>query len=125
MFIIFLIILTLAILLEGTVTTLPLVFLCLLCFAIIIQDWRIFPLAFGAGILLDMFAVRPVGSASMFFLILFFLLLLYQRKYEITSMPFVGIAAFIGSGLFLTIFEARDMLLQAQRPKLWLPKPLI
>jgi uncharacterized membrane protein YjjP (DUF1212 family) len=35
---------------------------------------------------------------------MFFMILLYQRKYEINSYPFVAAAAFLGSVGFLLVF---------------------
>ena len=93
-----------ALFLEGTVTTLPLVFICLLCLTIFIRNLSLFIVAFLAGILLDAFALRSLGETSIFFLLLIFLILLYQRKYEINSYPFVLMASFLGSLLYLSIF---------------------
>jgi cell shape-determining protein MreD len=105
--------LLLLLLLEGTVTTLPLVFVYLLCFSIIKRDTSVFPLAFVAGIVLDLMTVHPVGGSSLFFVIILFLVQLYQRKYEITSYPFVFVSSFIGSWLFLMIFGYHDTVMQA------------
>lgn len=113
MFFLFLFLLAIAILLEGTIMTLPIVLISLLCFAVIVRDWRIFPLAFVSGFLLDVFAVRPLGTTSIFFLIFFFLILLYQRKYEITTVPFVAAASFAGTLLFIFIFGYKYAFLQA------------
>lgn len=90
--------------LEGTVTTLPLVFICLLCLTILIRSSLIFFVAFFAGILLDAFALRSIGATSIFLLLAVFLILLYQRKYEINTFPFVLMASFLGSLLFLILF---------------------
>src|SRR5579859_116016 len=90
--------------LEGTVTTLPLVLICLLCLTIFFRNLYLFIAAFFVGILLDAFALRELGETSIFFLLLIFLILLYQRKYEINSYPFVLIASFVGSLLYLLLF---------------------
>ena len=104
MIILLFILLIISIFLEGTVTSLPLVFLCLLCLTILLRDSWLFLVAFLAGIFLDTFALRPLGESSIFFLIVVFLILLYQRKYEINTYPFVLIASFVGSLIFLIIF---------------------
>lgn len=104
MIILLFILLLISIFLEGTVTSLPLVFLCLLCLTILLRDSWLFLVAFLAGIFLDTFALRPLGESSIFFLIVVFLILLYQRKYEINTYPFVLIASFVGSLIFLVIF---------------------
>ena len=99
--------------LEGTVTSLPLVFLCLLCLTIFMRDSTLFFLAFLAGIFLDAFALRALGQTSIFLLIAVFLILLYQRKYEINSYPFVLIASFVGSLIFLMVFGYTNALVEA------------
>lgn len=101
--------LAVALLLESTVTTLPLVLVLLLCFATIKRDTSIFIIAFCVGIFFDIVTLRPVGVASMFFLTFLFLVFLYQRKYEIESYPFVIMASFVGSWFFLTIFGYQDV----------------
>jgi cell shape-determining protein MreD len=105
--------LIIAIFLEGTVTTLPLVLVCLLCLTIIRRDWVVFPAAFVAGLLLDTLLVHKVGGASIFFLLYVFLIFLYQRKYEINSYPFVFTASFFGSLLFLLVFGFSNIFSQA------------
>lgn len=107
------ILLLISVLLEGTVTALPLVLICLICMTIVVRDSFIFLPAFLAGIFLDAFALRSIGETSMFLLLLVFLILLYQRKYEIDSYPFVLLASFVGSFLFLTIFGYSSAILEA------------
>ena len=98
------ILLLLALILEGTVTSLPLVLICLLCFAIIFRSPAIFFIAFISGLLLDLLTLHAVGGASIYFLFFLLLVFLYQRKYEIDSLPFVILSSFFGSWGFLTIF---------------------
>jgi rod shape-determining protein MreD len=101
MFFFLIIALIISLLLEGTVTTLPLVLIVLLCLTIQRRDASIFPLAFFAGIFLDILTVHIIGVSSIFFTVMVFLILLYQRKYEINSYPFVAAAACLGSFVFL------------------------
>ena len=107
------ILLIIFIFIEGTVTTVPLVLIMLLCLAIIHKGNWVFFLAFFAGLLLDLFKLQILGGTSLFYLIFLFLVLLYQRKYEINTFPFVIIASFIGSMLYLFIFRYDDVLLLA------------
>lgn len=93
-----------ALLLEGTVTNLPLVFIALVIVTIAMRNLFLFLLAFISGIFLDAFALRPLGETSIFLLLCVFLMLLYQRKYEINSYPFVFLASFVGSLIYLLIF---------------------
>lgn len=113
MLILLLILLFVAVLIEGSLTTLPLTLVCLLCLTIIKRDDKVFITAFVAGLFLDIFALREVGGSSIFFLLFVFLILLYQRKYEIYSTQFVLVASFIGSALFLFIFGYGNVLGQA------------
>src|SRR5882724_4709879 len=107
------ILLAIFILLEGTVTTLPLVLVFLLCITILKRDGVIFPIAFVAGLLLDLLTVQTVGEKSIFLIVFVFLVLLYQRKYEINSYPFVVFAAFFGSLGFGLLFAIGNVFGQA------------
>ena len=75
-----LILLIIALILEGTLTALPLVFICLLCLTILMRDQRIFFIAFITGIFLDAFSLRPLGETSIFFLFVVFLIFLYPNN---------------------------------------------
>lgn len=111
--VLFLILLIIAIFLEGSVISLPLVLVFLLCLAIWKRDGIAFPIAFAAGLLLDILVVRTIGMSSLFFVVFVFLIFLYQRKYEINSYPFVAFAAFFGSIVFLLIFGYRGWFWQS------------
>lgn len=100
-----------AIFLEGSVTVLPLVLICLLGLTIFKRKAVVFLIAFLVGIILDILIVRVLGSTSIFFLIFIFLILLYQRKYEINSYPFVAVATFLGSLVFLFVFNRGNLFL--------------
>lgn len=113
MFFLLLVLLIISIFLEGTVTTLPLVLVCLLCLTIYKRGTVVFPIAFLAGLLLDLLLVRTIGPSSLFFIIFVFLILLYQRKYEINSYPFVAAAGFLGSAIFLLLFSNGNWFWQA------------
>jgi cell shape-determining protein MreD len=99
--------------LEGTLTTLPLVMLYLLCMTILKRDAGVFVVAFFAGLCLDLLAVRTLGVTSLFFILFLFLLLLYQRKYEIYSYPFIVASSFLGSAGFLFLFGYGNIFLQS------------
>lgn len=102
-----------SIFLEGTVTNLPLVFISLVILTIAMRNLFLFILAFVAGIFLDTFALRTLGMTSIFLLFYVLLMLLYQRKYEINSYPFVMLATFAGSLIYLSIFGYPNALLLA------------
>ncbi len=98
-----------AVLLEGSVTTMPLVLIFLLSFAIIKQNEAVFILALLSGVLLDLMTLRPVGETSLFYVFFLFGILLYDRKYEIHSLPFVIAASFLGSALYLMVFARQSI----------------
>lgn len=102
-----------SLLLEGTVTTLPLVLLFLLALGIARQDEAVFILAVLAGILLDILALRPVGITGIFYVVFLFLMLLYDRKYEIHSLPFMAVSSFLGSFVYLLLFVRQEIFLQS------------
>ncbi len=95
----------LSVFLESSVTTIPLVFLVLLAFFVLERKEWIFALAFLAGIFLDILSFRIVGSTSIFFLILLFLVFLYERKFETATNYFIFAASLAGSILFLAVFS--------------------
>jgi len=105
--------LLLVIILEGILTTVPLTLIFLLCLTVMKrQEWIFIP-AFFAGLILDVFSFRPIGLTSMYFLSFMFLLLLYQRKYETATLPFVVISSFFGTLLYLLLIAQPSFFFQA------------
>ncbi len=102
----------LMIIFEGVLTTLPVALIFLLCLMVMKRQEWIFPLAFLSGIILDVFSFRPIGFSSLFFVTFLFLILLYQRKYETATMPFVIIASFFGSIGYLLLMGESGVLIQ-------------
>ncbi|HUD44000.1 MAG TPA: hypothetical protein VMR41_00470 [Patescibacteria group bacterium] len=109
---IFLVILCLFTFIEGTVTTMPLVLALLIAYAVCTQKEDVYFLAFISGLLIDLFQSRVVGVTSVFFLCSVFLVLLYQRKYEIASYPFIGLSALLLSFFYLLIYIRTDIIPQ-------------
>lgn len=99
--------------LESSVTTLPLVFLTLLCLAVLTSKEWIFVIAFIAGVLLDALSFRALGQSSLYFILYIFLVFLYERKFEISTKYFIFIASFLGSFGFLIIFSYNNLILQS------------
>lgn len=108
----FILLLFISIILEATITTIPLVFITLFCFLIFRRNGIIFPFAFFAGLILDIVLLRVPGTTGIFYLLVLLLVSLYQRKYEIYSAPFVAVASFFGSLLFLNVFHYEQIFLQ-------------
>lgn len=99
------------IILESSVTTLPLVLLFLIFYTVFTRSESVFFIAFFAGLLLDILMLRPLGVTSIFFLVIIFLILLYENKFEIGTMYFVMIATFVMSFLYLIFFPVSQIYL--------------
>lgn len=101
--------------LESAVTSLPLFLLAVLVMLIFypIKYNLVFVLAFLGGLILDASAVRFLGSSSIFLTCWLFFILLYERKYEIDTIPFVLVASFFGIFSYLWLFGYGDKLIQA------------
>lgn len=109
----FLFFLIFAILLEGTITSIPLVLDVLLVVYILRRKSFLFILALISGIVLDVFSVRTLGSSSIYFVSFLFIIFLYERKFEITTYPFILFSSFLGGLFYLWIFGYNYILQQA------------
>lgn len=89
---------------EGSVWALPVLIAFLLPFIVIKKEPWVFPIAFVAGLLLDTLTLGVVGLRSLFFILLLFVVLLYERKFEVQTIPFVFFSSFLGSLLYLYLF---------------------
>ena len=110
---VFYIMLFLATYLEGTLTTLPLVLALVIPYAVSTQKESIFLGVFLSGLILDLMSGKTIGVTSLYFLCSVFALLLYQRKYEIATYPFIAISTAILSLLYLFLFVHTSIVLQA------------
>lgn len=90
----------------------PIVFILLTFLAFVSKTW-IFFLAFFMGIILDLMLFRFLGATSLFLTTFLFLIFLYEKKFEIYTLPFVFVASFMGSALYLMIFGYNYVLQQA------------
>ena len=109
---IFYIMLFIATYLEGTLTTVPLVLAIAIPYAVSTREESIFFAVFLSGIFLDLLSGQTIGFSSFYFLCSIFALLLYQRKYEIASYPFIALSTAVLSVLYLLIFVHTYILLQ-------------
>lgn len=105
-------ILLFAIVLEASWVQLPLVLLSILLLGVLLKEHWIFFAAFVAGIFLDITAFRTVGISSMFFVVMLGGVFLYERKFEIQSMPFVAFATLISSSLYFFFFGSTVAIVQ-------------
>lgn len=89
--------LAISILIESSITTLPLTLLIILFASIWVRNSDVFLIAFFAGFFLDILAFKHFGWSSMYFTLFVYAIFLYQRKFEIMTFSFVMLAGFIGS----------------------------
>jgi len=112
MVIFFIVLLSISIILEASITTIPFIVVILLFLAVFYQKAWVFFLGLIAGILFDSLSFRPLGESSMFFLVFLYLVFLYRRKFEIDTLPFFIIANTIASICFLILLGADFIPLQ-------------
>ena len=106
-------ILLIAVLIEATFTTIPLALLLLINFLILEKKSWVFAASFFSGLALDILSLRYLGSTSLYFVIVLFIINLYERKFETSNIYFVLFTSFVGSFFYLTVFEVRLALSQA------------
>lgn len=100
-------------LLQSSLTTLPILLVFLLFLTIQKKDGSVLSIAFFVGLLYDLLAVQFLGVSSLFFVCFVFLILLYQKKYEISTFYFVAFASFLGSLVYLALFGFSTIFFQA------------
>lgn len=105
------VLLILALCLEISVTTLPLVFVSLLCLIVVLREDWLFIAAFLTGLLLDLLSFRTLGLSSIFLVSFLFVVLLYQGKFEIDTGYFVAAVGFLGSFLFLFLVGSTQLII--------------
>jgi cell shape-determining protein MreD len=106
-------ILALSFILEGTITTLPLVLISFLILMIFLRAKFLFWLAFVAGIMLDIFLLRPLGLTSLMLIIFLFFVVLYENKFESSTAYFILVVSFLGSLIYLLILGLSSVLIQS------------
>ena len=77
--------LLLALLSEVSLTTIPFIFLVLLCLMVVFKGNWLFAAALVFGLLFDLLSFKTVGFSSSLLVVFLFLVLLYQSKFEITT----------------------------------------
>jgi cell shape-determining protein MreD len=96
-------------LLQSFITTLPLIIVWLVIFYVFFQDSRAFFLAFLSGVILDSSSVQTIGLSSLYLVGFVFLLSLYEKKFEIQTLPFVALSSFLGAVGYLWITDGSYM----------------
>jgi len=107
------ILLTLFVAIASGVTTIPFSVGLLAVGAVVFRKSRVFFLALGLGLFLDLAMIRPLGYTSLVLITFVFLIRLYERKFETQTSTFVFISSFLGSLIYLQLFAYNQVLLQA------------
>ncbi len=107
------ILLIISLILESSITTIPLILLVLLVSTVVLRDDIIFLLAFIFGIFLDILTFKTVGVSSVFFTFLVFLILIYEKKFEINTPSFIIFSTLLSSILFLIFFQRGNVIIQS------------
>lgn len=102
-----------SVLLESTVSTLPLTLLVILFGAIKTRKNEIFLLAFLSGLFLDILTIRTPSLSGLYFVVFVFVIFLYQKKFEIESIPFISSVSFLGGLGYLILIGAKSPIIQA------------
>lgn len=97
-------------LIEGTTVPIPLAMLTLTILSIYSEKQSTFLLAILAGIFLDILQVRIVGTTSLVFLVIVFVIFLYKRKLATKNPVFIGIAVFL-STIFYSFLIYQEFIL--------------
>ena len=98
-----------SIFLESTIITVPLTLLIIIFSAVTLKNNDVFILAFISGLLLDILTLGTIGLTSAFFVSFVMLIFLYQKKFEIESLSFVSMSAFIGSIVYLFLTNSNHL----------------
>lgn len=99
--------------LQGLVTTVPISLAVVLPAYVLRRDGFVLVLSFMLGVVLDVLTLGTIGATSLFFLGFCLLVTLYERKFEIASLPFVAIVAFVGSVAYTLLFGHDSLLMAA------------
>ena len=102
----------LAILLEVTIIQLPFVMLLLLLITVMYRTEWVFILSIFLGILVDSLLFRHLGVTSLFYLCFSLGIFWYEQKFELRTIPFVGLMSSIGALAYFLLFGSQMLFLQ-------------
>lgn len=107
------ILLTLFSIIVSAISTIPFSIGLLAVATVLFKKSRVFFLALGLGLFLDLISIRPLGYTGLVLIIFVFLIRLYERKFETQTVAFVFISSFLGSLVYLMIFGYNNVLIQS------------
>lgn len=98
---------------EISATTMPFIIGALILLAVTFRKNWVFLAAFLVGLIFDILALRTIGTTSLFFIILIFLIFIYENKFETETVPFVFVSTFLFSFSFLIFLGFSNVILQS------------
>lgn len=101
-----------ALFLESSIFSIPFLLMGLLLLFVFTKKPSVFFVAFICGILLDSMLLRMIGSTSIFYLLFLLIVLLYDRKFEVISLPFVLALSVVGNILYAIYFDTPSLIFQ-------------
>ncbi|MCL5433291.1 MAG: hypothetical protein M1524_04230 [Patescibacteria group bacterium] len=107
------VLLFIATLLQGAIISLPIMLSILLLLYVKKRDVSVFLMAIIFGIVIDIFSVRNIGQSSIYLISFLFIAAIYEKKFEIDTLPFVLIFSFLGSLGYLWIFGFSNIVIIA------------
>lgn len=90
---------------ESLYTTIPLMLMSILLLYVFWRDRSLYIFSFLSGVLFDVLSVQKIGVSSVFLVSFLFLVVLYERKFEIDTIYFVLFASFLGSFMMSILFS--------------------
>ena len=103
----------LALVMLSGITTIPLSLPLLVILSVFFRKSWVFFVAFGLGLLLDLFWLRSLGQTALMLVLFVLFINLYERKFETQTLTFVFSASFLGSLIYLQVFGYQQILLQS------------
>lgn len=111
--IIFLVLFFLLTVFLSGITFIPLSVAFVSAVSVVFKKPVLFFIVFLLGFFLDLIYLRPLGQTGLFFVFFVLLIWLYEGKFETQTLIFVLISSFLGSLIYLKIFEGSFMFLTA------------
>ncbi|MCX6783188.1 MAG: hypothetical protein NTZ20_04345 [Candidatus Levybacteria bacterium] len=82
---------------EAMFFQIPITLILLLLLFIFYKETWVFLLALISGIIIDIILVKTIGLTSIAYLSFLFIIILYEKKFEISSRAFIGYFCFFAS----------------------------
>jgi hypothetical protein len=101
-----------ALFLEGSLFAFPLLLSVLVVLLISYRSGWILLLAFLGGIILDVLLFQGIGGRSIYFLGFLLLILLYDKRFEIQTLPFLIGSVILSVTGYLLVFGHRVIVVQ-------------